>query len=461
MGRDLRFGTWFWVVACMSALLVSSFLAAADLPDSASINLPPVAIEDPLPQTPLEAAGTGITPAADVTIHISAGGGVDEVEVRDIHPKTDFDAFYRTALEETLRRWRFAPALVDGKATASTLKWQLEFRPPIEQGAVQVTSDPGVGLGPGLLLDPEMSHRKRLYRIYTLPIEKQQRYLRELTEKAETFLDPARTTKLRSPLVRVITDHPDGEQAARVIAGNAQAVLGTLQQALCRGIPVEPPVFRIQIVVYSRRTQYSDFIEAVDGIRETRGMFIPPGLIVYHSELPSNEALLSVLVHEMVHAFVARYLLRPGVVLPRWFAEGLADYFSNSPVEKGKLILGKRRRTQFYRAPMRLWRGRTEAEVSLKSVWSKIVHGKALQVSALFSAGRDAFYGERMSEYYAQSWLLVHFLRQGKPEWTEESFPSLLLYAAEGYDPRAVIDSLYSMSPEELEAAYRRHVKKF
>jgi len=426
-----------------------------------TVNLPPVAIEDPLPLTPLEAAGTGLTPTAEVTMHISARGGVENIEVQNITPSTDYDAVYTAILEETLRRWRFAPALKNGKATPSTLKWQLEFRPPVERNAVHSVADSGIGLRPGLLLEPETAHRKRLYRIYTLPIKQQQRHLQELTETAQSFLDPTGTSMVRSPLVRVITDHPDGEQAARVIAGNAEAVLQTLQQTLCRSIPVESPVFRIQIVVYSRRDQYVRFVEAVDGIRETRGMFIPPGLIAYYAELPSNEALLSVLIHEMVHAFIARYLLRPGVVLPRWLDEGLADYFSNSPVEKGKLVPGKRRRTQFYRAPMHIWRGKTEAELDLRSVRGKIIHGKALPVIALFKAGRDAFYGEHMSEYYAQSWLLVHFLRQGEPGWQEGNFLKLLLYAVEGYEPETVINSVYSLSPEEMEAAYRRHVKKY
>lgn len=448
--------------ALLAAFLCTPVRLQADPGEGGSgPTLPPVAIEDPIPQTPVEAAGTGLAPTAQVVMHISPRGAIAKVDVAQMKLSAKLEAAYTRSLVTTLRRWRFAPALKNGRPVASTLEWQVEFLPAKDRDSLQGGLDAGFGLEPGPLLDPETAHRQRLFRVYTLPIEQQRRHLNELAATAERMLNVRRRSTAELPLVAVVTDHPDGVRAARALAANAQTTLAVLQQTLCEGLPVEPPLFRVRIYVYSKRDQYERFIDAVDGIRETSGMFIPPGLVVFHAELPSNEDVLSVLIHETVHAFVARYLLRPGVVLPRWLAEGLADYFSNSPVENHRLRPGKRRRTQFYRAPMRVWRGKTRAQLDLTTAWRKVARGKGFPVSALLHAERDAFYGKRMAEYYAQSWLLVHFLRQGVPGWTDHEFPRFLLYAAEGYDPEVVIENVYGMTAEEIEPLYRQHIKRF
>ncbi|HHQ49442.1 MAG TPA: hypothetical protein ENK19_11245 [Acidobacteria bacterium] len=458
--RRLRPGTvraaWLGTVVLLAATLPIGVVNAAQ-----PGRLPPVAIFSPRPTTPLETAGTGLAPKAQVRMHITAKGSVARVEVSSIDPSSPYDGLFKAALLRTLKRWRFAPAMEDGRAVEGEISWQIEFPPAARNARQPYSTGSLTNVGAELFVSPDTVHRQRLYRVFTLPLKRQRHHLDELAATATRFLDPGRLVTVSSPLATVSTDHPSGEKAARAILANVQTTLAVVRDVLAANLPLEPSRLKLRIFVYSNRASYQRFIAAVDGIVETDGVYIPPGLIAFHTALPSNEDVLSVLIHESAHAFVGRYLLRPGEVFPRWLSEGLADYFSNSPVEKHRLVPGKRRKSQFYRVPMGFWRGTTHAALDLKSVRRAIENGTALPVRDLLAAGRDAFYGRRMRQYYAQSWLLVHFLRHGEPQWKQREFPELLLYAAEGYDPRLVIPSVYGLSPDQLEQRYRRHVREF
>jgi len=442
-------------------LAVAGALAAGPAQAGQGDRLPPVAIFSPRPATPLETAGTGLAPKAQVKMQITAKGAVARVEVSSITPSTPYDPLFSRAVVSTLTQWRFAPAMENGRPTKGEISWQIEFLPAAENAWDPTSSEVFLDVGTDLLVSPDTVHRRRLYRVFTLPLERQRRHLDDLAATAQRFLKPDRTVTVSSRLATVTTDHPAGEKAARAILTNVETTLGVVRDVLAANLPLEPSRLKLRVVVFSDRTAYQRFVDAVDGIRETDGMYIPPGLIAFHTALPSNEDVLSILIHESAHAFAGRYLLRPGTVFPRWLAEGLADYFSNSPVEKHRLVPGKRRRRQLYRVPMGFWRGETHAALDLKSVRRAIEKGAGLSVQDLLAAGRDAFYGERMRQYYAQSWLLVHFLRHGEPGWKDRQFPELLLYAAEGYDPKLAISAVYGLSPQELEARYRKHVRTF
>jgi hypothetical protein len=156
-----------------------------------------------------------------------------------------------------------------------------------------------------------------------------------------------------------------------------------------------------------------------------------------------------------------RYVVKPGNVLPRWLSEGVADYLGNSKIKKGRLMPGVHDWTQVYRAQAFLWRGRSLSQLRIDTVRERIREGEALSVGAIVSADRETFYGENMGLYYAQSWLLVHFLRHGNGDWTDQQFLDFVLYAAEGYRAEVAFETVYGSPPSAFEEEYRTYARRF
>jgi hypothetical protein len=71
------------------------------------------------------------------------------------------------------------------------------------------------------------------------------------------------------------------------------------------------------------------------------------------------------------------------------------------------------------------------------------------------------FYGERRDLYYAESYLLVHFLRHGSPSWDADEFPRFVFYVAEGYSPEDAFRQIYGQPPAAFQERYETYVKKF
>jgi len=460
-------------VAIATAAPASGGTATAADPAGTEGDLPAIILRKVLPPTPVETAGSGEAPTVDVRIRVGADGRVAGIEILRIRPSGVHDAAFCEAVETALPAWRFAPAIVDGEPGEATFDWSLEFR-PLEAGAtplpgavgdIPLFGGPWAGADRAVealeaLLGDRRPERERLLRIYTLPVEQQRRHLERLVTWAEKPLVAHERRVADSALFRVVTDHPD-EEFARVVAHNLEATFSILAEHLGGDVPLQPYVFKVLVYAYRSRAGYLEFIHSVDGIEETSGFFCPPGLIAFHTEVATSEDLLSLLIHEAVHAFVFRALLPPGHALPRWLDEGFADYVGNSAVRKGRLELGVHRRSRFYRLPMEIVRGKTVQQLEVEELRREIRRGEALSVADVVNADRSVFYGSGMPRFYAQSWMLVHFLRHGGENWAEDRFPGLLLYALEGYPLDEVLRTVYGLDAEEMESRYREHVKGF
>ena len=108
---------------------------------------------------------------------------------------------------------------------------------------------------------------------------------------------------------------------------------------------------------------------------------------------PRDGDALPVVYHEYVHAFLRSNFT--GV--PLWLEEGLAELYSTFAVEGGELLVGRAQPDHV----------RTLRERSF------------LPLAELFAADqRSPFYreGERVGIFYAQSWLLVHYVMIGGGE---------------------------------------------
>jgi hypothetical protein len=113
-----------------------------------------------------------------------------------------------------------------------------------------------------------------------------------------------------------------------------------------------------------------------------------------------NRLMYETVFHEGFHAFASNFLWEGSgeKEFPRWLHEGMACYFEMSVVENGALLHG---------APH---------PALLKLLKEKQVLRALLPVDKILRGGADVFSlshpseADRRSTYYAQSWLLAHYL---------------------------------------------------
>ena len=441
-------------LSLLSIMMLAVVWVAAEPPIEGY--LPPVILHAPRPLTPMETAGTGLAPVVAVRLTVSERGSVSELEIRAIEPASEYDEMFEAEVRRTVGSWYFAPALQDDEPVAAEFEWSLEFRPA---EANSWSPSDVMPRRTSLVRDEDPQHA-RLAKIFTLPVERQRAHLESLSKTAEKYLDSSQRQSLKEGSVIVVTDHPDPE-AAQAILNTIHAATGTTLEIFGDGIPLQRPQLPLLVYVFRSKAKYGEFIRAVDGILESAGFFCPPGLIAFHAEQPTRQHLMTVMVHEAVHAAMYRWVVRPGHVPPRWISEGLADYLGNSSVKKGRIQPGENSGTQVFRAQAYLWRGKSIAQMDLQNVRRRIRKGEALSVEGIVSADRETFYGENMGLYYAQSWVLIHFLRHGEEDWSAGAFPQFLLYVGEGYRADVALQTAYGLDASSLEAPYREYARRF
>jgi TonB family protein len=442
------------VIAARGALVA---LAAALVAGAAAAEVvPPVPLRTPPPLVPEATAGRGLAPEAAVRVAIDARGRVERVEVLSIAPSSEFDELFRAELVETLSDWRYAPQIRDGVAEGTTLEWRVRF----PARAADQSPDRALerGLEPAWV--PGLDSESRRARILALPEQQRLALLEAETSAALRLLDREGLERHASARFLVTTDAGNPEIAAG-IANNLEAIFNVLAQVILPGIELAPEKYKIQVVVYRSHQAYLQMIRELESYEWSAGFYSPTGLIAFHLEQPSNEAVMSLMLHEATHAFLDRHVVRRGVALPRWLGEGFAEYVGNSEIRRGKLTPGKTRRAQY-----ELIRSggavlvETGAALRVDRARQALRRGEGLGVEKLLDASAETFYGENRDLYYASAWLLTHFLRDGASGWSTEKFPRLLLYLAEGYPLPAAFADVYG-PPAELDRAFREYVRSF
>ncbi len=443
-------------LSALGALL--AVLAAAPL--AAAVE-PPVPLRAPLPLVPDELAGSGVTPEAAVRVSIDERGIVRKVEVLSIRPSTDYDEVVRQELVETLLKWRYAPQRRDGEPEATTLEWRVRFPGPAEaekerrEDGASGTGLGGVPQGAAGGADAEL----RRSRILALPRRQRREMLAREVKVARGLLDPDHVHEATSAHVVVQCDADDA-RVAGLVANDLEGVFHVLATELLPGVDLLSESDPLQVVVYRSHAEYLELTSKVAMYEWSAGYYSPAGLIAFHLEQPSNDAVLSILLHEGTHAFMDRYVVRRGVALPRWLGEGFADYVGNSEIHKGRLVPGKTLRHKYELSVAGVASVTTGGGFDLDAAKTALRKGKGLGVQTLLGASREVFYGEDRDLFYASAWLLVHYLRDGEDGWAESRFPQALVYVAEGYPPATVFRQLYGPL-DALDRSFRDYVRKF
>jgi TonB family protein len=424
--------------------------------DAAAGDRPPVLLRKTLLLPPVEAAGTGLAPEVKVTAEVDERGRVTAVAVRGIEPSSELDPAFTDTAVSAIERWRYAPAVVDGQPAATTLEWTIQFKErPAASARQRGDGWLGFGLTAAAYRDPEW----RRARLLSLPLEQRKKLLAEQAEKAEKHLDRKRRRRVESPRFVLVTDAAE-EKVDDVLLGNLEATWNVLARLFGDPIPLQPEPLKIVVYFYESRASYAGLRSELETFEWAQGMYHPAGFLAFHRQMPSSEALTSMMLHEVTHAFFDRRLLRPGHRSPPWLTEGFAEYVGNSEIRKGELIPGKTRKA---RIELSLWgpvRLKTDAWCEVGDVKKSIRRGEGLSPERLITADRESFYSEDPFLYYPTAWLLVHFLRHGEPGWADDEFPRFLMYAVEGYPPAELLEPIYGFGAEELDRRFRDYVLK-
>jgi protein TonB len=424
-------------------------LAAGLVAGTAARGDGPLALHSPPLAVPSDLASFAVAPEAAVRLTIDARGVVTAVEVRSIEPSTEHDERFREQLVSTYSEWRFAPATEDGRPVESELDWRVRFSPP---GAVDETA-----AGPAEPLTGSDAEQRRAA-VRALPEAARRAMLEAEIRAAMALFDAKRLRQTESPRFVVRTDGPSGVEDT--VAGNLEAIFNLLARDLLPGIAPQPEPFKVQVFVYAKEAPFREFLSRQALLENSAGFYHAAGLIAFHLEMPSSEMLTGLLLHEGTHAFVDRHLVRAGVALPRWLGEGFAEYVGNSAIERGQLRPGKTVLQKYELGRGRVHAVETSAALRLDDAKAALRRGKGLGVRQLLEASPEIFYGENAGLFYASSWLLVHYLRDGEPGWASDRFPRFVLYLAEGYPQEAAFREVYGDSAA-AEDAFRRYVQKF
>lgn len=417
---------------------------------------PAVALRQTAILTPRETAGSGLAPEAKLRVTVDERGRAGQIEILALTPSSAYDDLFRQTAIDTIKGWRWAPAIVDGQPAPTTLEWTLQFL-AIEKA--------GPSNGPDHQLisffdaqDPEAQRARML----ALPLETRKQLLASQVSAAEQLLVRARRRKAESPHFVVISD-AENTETAEVVARNLESIYNLLESVFQSHIERQPEILKIVAYVFAQRSTYDSMTRALGGAPEfSAGFYVPTGLLAFHVEVASSDQLMGTMIHEATHAYVDRHVARIDRLLPLWLAEGFANYLGNSEIKKGQITLGATLKSKYVLSPsyQGAFRLKTESGWDLDTVKQSIRKGEKITLDQLFDADLALFTGEKGWLYYPTAWLFVHFLRHGAPEWAESKFPIFMLYAAEGYPAREVLEVVYGLSRAELEPAFLEYVRK-
>lgn len=169
---------------------------------------------------------------------------------------------------------------------------------------------------------------------------------------------------------------------------------------------------------------------------------LPPGIAGYYSASDTDVFTVlvrgesdDILLHEYSHHVMARAGDMP---YPGWFREGFAEFFATATVtESGEASFGLPDRGRLYALQQNRW----------------LTMDVVLRADGPLAIDSDT--GRGM--YYAQSWALTHWLLADTGR--VRSLSSYFTAVNSGRDPVEAWQAIYSMTPDQLTAQLRTHVR--
>lgn len=191
---------------------------------------------------------------------------------------------------------------------------------------------------------------------------------------------------------------------------------------------------KFRVFLFSGEASYHRYAsDSFGSSREnTAGLFSPflKQLLIWN--VPSRESMMRTIVHEGFH----QYLDQIAPETPRWFNEGMAEYFELYETVNGKF---------------------TEGQVNSNHV--EMLLQKSIPLKSFLNMPTGAFYRGDVSLHYAQGWAFVHFLRNSGRE-EKKLFDALFQGFADSPSSGKVLEEvLADVDLNDLEKKFREHIK--
>jgi hypothetical protein len=171
--------------------------------------------------------------------------------------------------------------------------------------------------------------------------------------------------------------------------------------------------------------------------RNSGGRFVSrDGVFTIALDARQSSGVPELLLHEYTHLVVAN---SGGAGYPTWYSEGFAELMSTIRVVGSDVQVG--------RVPSN--------NVQAAGDFSRWLPLSELFAGTIFESREDP---ERLHRAYAQSWLVVHYLRIGAPDRTPQ-LEAYLQGVSEGADPVASAPAALGLSLGELEKLLRDYIR--
>jgi len=256
-------------------------------------------------------------------------------------------------------------------------------------------------------------------------------------------------TEIRSRHFDVITDA--GEKHGHEVAlrlEQMQAVFAgfLLKQELARPIP-------LTVIAIRGDKDYSAIAP-----RQPAGVLPPPAFMLRGDDrtfLVLNLALPDPwrsVTHDLAHLFLEGNY----PTTTSWFDEGLAEYFSSIQLDSKSISIGgdpelqpERQDDLFQRTEARSQPPKPLTDFLLAPIW--------ISMADLLTMQRNGPEGTHRTQFYAQSWMTIHYLLAQKKMPETGTFFDLLQNQKVPVEP--AIQQAYGMSSKQLEQAVRDYFK--
>ncbi len=228
-----------------------------------------------------------------------------------------------------------------------------------------------------------------------------------------------------------------GERKAREIGEDLERLRDALAQ-LSPGLVLSSPV-PTSIFVFKDAFSFQPYARSYNSkVVDKGGYFLGRQLgnyVAVNADQHGQER--EVIYHEYIH-----YLLRNNVAtLPLWLHEGLAEYYSTLQVNQGEARVG-------LAPPQHVPWLRQHPLIPLATIFAVDEHSPEYNEQS------------RSGGFYAESWLLVHYLISGNPARRREA-AELLRLAQAGTPADRLFASAFGAGPAAIEAELRPYVQKY
>lgn len=255
-------------------------------------------------------------------------------------------------------------------------------------------------------------------------------------------------TTFRSRRYDVVTDLP--LQRAKPIAMHMDKVFDEYVRRLARAGFRARSTDRMNLYLFNDKQTYVSQL-AGKGVNATGsgGMFFvrngESGLATFVGGRSAND-MIATLQHEGFHQFA---WMRIGSNLPTWANEGLAEYFGDALLVKGRFATGQ-------------VNGRR-----LGAIRKAIAEDKAFGFGELLNMSSEQWLAnvnrgdERSHLMYDQSWSIVHFLVHGEKERFQPAFMAYLREINKGKTSAQAFESAFGTTDyEAFEKTWRKYIEQ-